>query len=319
MATTTTITTNYQGEFAGRYIGAGLLEAESLKNGIFTVRPNIKYKSTTKTVSIGDDFVTDATCDFDESSSVTLNERILEPKELQVNLTQCKKDFRQDWDALSMGIGAFDQLPKKYSDFIIARFIAKAAAKTEVDLYSGDSSNNGEFDGIEKLIAADANLPSGQEVAGTNVTASNVITELGKIVDAAPARLRIRPDVYIAVAPNIYYAYVRALGGFAANGVGANGVDNKGTTWFSNAMNLNFDGVPVLRANGMSTDTAILTYQENIEFGTGLLNDHNEVKLLDMSDIDGSQNVRFVMRYTAGTQYGFAEDIVTYGITNSAN
>jgi len=38
-----------------------------------------------------------------------------------------------------------------------------------------------------------------------------------------------------------------------------------------------------------------------------------------MADIDGSQNVRVVMRFTAGVQYANVEDIVTYGITNAAN
>jgi hypothetical protein len=38
-----------------------------------------------------------------------------------------------------------------------------------------------------------------------------------------------------------------------------------------------------------------------------------------MSDLDGSENVRVIMRFTADAKYGFAEDIVTYGITNSAN
>jgi len=37
-----------------------------------------------------------------------------------------------------------------------------------------------------------------------------------------------------------------------------------------------------------------------------------EVKVLDMQDIDGSQNVRFVMRFTAGVQYGISEDLVYY-------
>jgi hypothetical protein len=44
-----------------------------------------------------------------------------------------------------------------------------------------------------------------------------------------------------------------------------------------------------------------------------------EVKVIDLADIDGSQNVRVVMRMSAGVQYGIVEDIVTYGITNSAN
>jgi hypothetical protein len=49
-------------------------------------------------------------------------------------------------------------------------------------------------------------------------------------------------------------------------------------------------------------------------FGTGLLSDHNQVKVIDMADIDGSQNVRIVMRYTAGIQHGIGGDIVLYSI-----
>jgi hypothetical protein len=63
----------------------------------------------------------------------------------------------------------------------------------------------------------------------------------------------------------------------------------------------------------------IATTKENLVFGTGLMNDAQEVKLLDMADVDGSQNVRIVMRMTAGVQYGVVEDIVTYNVTNSVN
>jgi hypothetical protein len=48
-------------------------------------------------------------------------------------------------------------------------------------------------------------------------------------------------------------------------------------------------------------------------FGTGLLSDYNEVKVLDMSNIDGSQNYRVIMRFTSGVQFGIAQDIVYYG------
>jgi hypothetical protein len=36
----------------------------------------------------------------------------------------------------------------------------------------------------------------------------------------------------------------------------------------------------------------------------------NELKLLDMGDLDGSQNVRVIMRYTANVQYGIGSDLV---------
>jgi hypothetical protein len=44
------------------------------------------------------------------------------------------------------------------------------------------------------------------------------------------------------------------------------------------------------------------------------MNDQNEVRVLDMADTDGSQNVRVIMRFTADAKYGFAQDVVTYGI-----
>ena len=62
----------------------------------------------------------------------------------------------------------------------------------------------------------------------------------------------------------------------------------------------------------MDDDTAMAAQKSNLYFGTGLLSDHNEVKLIDMSDLDGSQNVRVVMRYTSGVQYGIGSDIVLY-------
>jgi len=43
-----------------------------------------------------------------------------------------------------------------------------------------------------------------------------------------------------------------------------------------------------------------------------LLSDSQEVKLLDMADLDGSQNVRVIMRFTAGIQYGIGSEIVLY-------
>ena len=52
--------------------------------------------------------------------------------------------------------------------------------------------------------------------------------------------------------------------------------------------------------------------KSNMFFGTGLLSDSNEVKLLDMANLDGSQNVRLVMRFTAGVQMGITSDVVIY-------
>lgn len=317
MATTTSITTTYAGEFAGKYISAALLSASTIENGGIEVKPNVKYKEVIKKLAT-DAIVKDATCDFDATSTVTLTERILQPEEFQVNLQLCKKDFKSDWEAVQMGYSAFDSMPPSFADYILSHVAAKVAEKTEQNIWRGVNANAGEFAGFATLLAADAALPTAQEVAGTTVTAANVITELGKIVDALPAALYGKEDLHIYVSQNIAKAYVRALGGFAASGLGANGTNSMGTQWWNNG-SLSFDGVKIFVCNGMAANTAIATLKSNLYFGTGLLNDLNTVKLIDMADLDGSENVRVVARFTAGVQYGNVQDIVTYGITNSAN
>ena len=317
MATTTSITTTYAGEFASKYISAALLSASTIENGGIEVMPNVKYKSVIQKIAT-DGIVKDATCDFSATSTVTLSERIITPEEFQVNLQLCKKDFHSTWEAVSMGYSSFDSLPPSFADFLIGHVAAKVAEKTEQNIWSGATANAGEFNGFAALLAADAALPAAQEVAGTTVTASNVIAELGKVVDAIPAKLYGKEDLYIYVSQNIARAYVRALGGFAASGLGANGTNAMGTQWFNNG-SLSFDGIKIFVANGLAANTAIAAEKSNLFFGTGLLSDQNEVKVIDMADVDGSQNVRVVMRFTAAVQYGIVEDIVTYGITNSAN
>ena len=317
MATTTSITTTYAGEFAGKYISAALLSASTIENGGIEVKPNVKYKEVIKKLAT-DAIVKNATCDFDATSTVTLTERILQPEEFQVNLQLCKSDFKSDFEAISMGYSAFDSLPPSFADYILSHVAAKVAEKTEQNIWRGVTANAGEFNGFATLLAADAALPAAQEIAGTTVDAGDVIAELGKIVDAIPAALYGKEDLHIYVSQNIAKAYVRALGGFGASGLGANGTNAMGTQWWNNG-SLTFDGIKIFVANGLAANTAIAAEKSNLYFGTGLLNDLNTVKLIDMADLDGSENVRVVARFTAGVQYGNVQDIVTYGITNSAN
>ena len=303
----TSITTTYAGEFAGKYISAALLSADTIEGGGITVKPNVKYKEVMKTLSTNA-LVKDAACDFADQSTVTLAEKVLTPEEFQVNLELCKKDFHSDWEAVQMGYSAYDSLPPSFADFLIGHIAAKVAQKTEENIWQGATATAGEFDGFTALLAADGDVI---DVTGTTVTADNVIDELGKVVDAIPTSVYGKEDLYIYVSQSIARAYVRALGGFGASGLGANGVNNAGTTWY-NGGDLAFDGVKLFVCSGMPDNDMVAAQKSNLFFGTGLLSDHNEVKLIDMADLDGSQNVRVVMRFTAGVQIGIGADIVYY-------
>jgi len=306
MATTTNITTTYAGEKAQGYIAAALLSGNTIENGGITVKPNVKKSEVLKKIATGD-LVADGSCDFTATSSVTLTERVITPKEFQVNLELCKTPFRADWDAISMGYSAFDTLPPDFQSFLVAHVAEKVATKIENNIWQGADGTEGEFDGLVALATADATVV---DVVGTTVTAANVIDELGKVVDAIPAALYGSADLKIYVAQNVYRAYVRALGGFASSGQGANGVGGNGTN--QSLGDVMFDGVPVFVANGLASNYIVAAESSNLFFGTGLLNDSNEVKVLDMADLDGSQNVRVIMRFTATVQYAYGSEIVLY-------
>ena len=310
MATTTSITTTYAGEFAGKYVSAMLLSGNTIANGLIEVKPNIKFKEVLKRLEI-DSIVANASCDFTDTSTVTLTERIIEPKSLQVNLELCKTPFRSDWEAASMGFSAHDNLPKTFSDYFIGQLSAKIAAKTELDIWGG-TAGAGSFDGYQTLLLADAGHTGAKKIVGAAVTAANVIDALGDVIDEIPEQLLQDEGLYVYVANNVFRAYKRALGGFGTSGLGANGVNGQGNNQDINVTL--FDGIKVVAVNGLPSNRMIATVKSNLFFGTGLLADHNEIKVLDMADIDGSQNVRFIARYTAAVQYAVVEDIVSYGL-----
>ena len=309
MATTTSITTTYAGEFAGKYISAALLSGKTLAEGAITVKPNVKFKEVVKKLS-SDAIVKDATCDFDPTSTLTLTERILQPEEFQVNLELCKKDFRSDWEAVQMGYSAFDNLPPSFADFLLGHVAAKVAEKTEQNIWGGVNATAGEFDGLTVLMAADADVNDAANDAETAYSSSNIVSLLGNVVDSIPSAVYGKEDLTIYVPTVALQAYVRALGGFGASGLGAAGTNAQGSQWYNQGNALSFEGIKIQHAPGMPADHIVAGEASNLYFGTGLLADHNEVKVIDMADLDGSQNVRVIMRYTAGVQYGIGGDLV---------
>lgn len=315
LATTTNITTTYAGQFAGEYIAAALLSASTIDDGGITVKSNIAFKEVIKKLST-DAIVTAAGCDFNPTSTITLTERILQPKELQVNLQLCKYDFVNDWESEQMGYGLGQSLPPKFSDFLIAHVASKVAQNTEFNIWQGDTAaaSKNSFDGFQKLIAAAVtagDIPAGQALTSVALTAANIVEKMSDVVKAIPAALYGKEDLFVYVSSKAAKLYVQALGGFGANGLGANGVNGLGTQWWNNG-SLSINGVKIFVCPGMSDDKMYAAQKSNLYFGTGLLNSTQEVKVLDMADLDASNNVRMVMRFTSGVQFGIASDIVSY-------
>jgi hypothetical protein len=303
------VTTTYAGEFAGKYIASALLSAQTLDNKYITIMPNVKFKSVIQKIAV-DSIVNDASCDFTTSGTVALTERILEPKELQVNLSLCKQEFVDSWQALQLGYSAFDTIPATFTDFLVSYVGGKVAEATEESIWRGTTATNGQFGGIynalsSSVVAGGTNAPITASLSGS-IDSTNVLARLNNLVDAIPQTIYGKEDVLIYIPTNVAKAYQQALAGGAQ---GANGYNNMMNV---DSKPMNFNGVALAWCPGLASSAMVAAQKSNLFFGTGLLSDYNEVKVLDMADLDGSQNFRIIMRYTAGTQYGIGTDIAIY-------
>ena len=324
-----TVTTTYAGEAASGYIAAALLSANTLDKKYVTIMPNVKYKSVIQKLDVSG-IVQDASCDFVTSGSVAISEQVLTPKELQVNLQLCKQEFVDSWEALQLGYSAFDTIPANFNDYLISYVGGFVAQSTETSIWQGVAATNGQFGGFQNAlsssIAAGTTLVSGAITVSTGVipafsgsalvggqpisgsiTSANVLAKMNDIVNSIPDTVYGKEDLLLYVGTGVAKAYQQALAGGA---VGANGWNNQLNV---GEKPFNFNGIEIVLCPGLGASKVVAAQKSNLFFGTGLLSDYNEVRVLDMANIDGSQNYRIIMRYTAGTQFGIAQDIVYYG------
>jgi len=302
MATTTSLTTTYSGKVAGGYIRAAFMSNETLAG--ITVKENVDFKQVVRRL-VDDITFAEGTCDFTPTGEITLDERILEIKKLQIQRQICKGDLGaengnllHDWDAAEVQNG---QLPTSLTDALIATILGGAAANNETLIWNGDATNAGEYDGFVTLIAAAGVSPS----AGSgSLSSSNIIANLGLLVAACPMGVKTsqeKPIIYLS--QNAWEAYMIANAG-AGNGWYTYGGPEMPKQYLGYQMHV----CPGLPANHM-----LIAQKSNLWFGTNVLSDWNEVKVLDMTDLDASDNVRFRARFFAGAQIGFPAEIATWG------
>lgn len=298
------VTSNFAGKAAGFYISAALKQATSLD--YLTTMENVKYKSNIQRMA-GSTVVRDATCDFTDHGTLAMTEKVLEPKNLQINIDLCKKTLLTSWEALEMRAGAGAMPPVSFEDYVISYMGEIIAQATENSIWSGVAATNGEFAGF--LGTATGYLLPGvdatviQSSASGAYTAANIIANLQTLTADMAANVSPilrKEDLHIYMNPKTYAFYVSAVS----------------TLGYVNAYNMNgdyepvFEGYKIAVCPGMADDQVVAAEKSNLFFGTDLLSDATRIQLMDMSLLDGSDNVRVVARYSGGVQTGVGADIV---------
>jgi hypothetical protein len=293
---------NFNGRAAGFYISAALKASNSLD--YLTTLENIKYKMNVQALNQTVDSVVDATCDFSSVGTLALTEKVLEPKNLQVNIDLCKETILSSWESLQMKAGAGGNPSATFEDYVISYMGNIIAEATENSIWSG-TNVAGQFNGFLGLVTG-LLLPGPDPTvvqdaaAAAPYTAGNIISNLQSAVAAIPTQTLGKEDLHIYLSQRSYQYYIGAVS----------------TLGYVNAYNMNGDYVPMFEGyklavcNGMEENQMVVAQKSNLFFGTDLLSDSTRISLMDMSALDGSNNLRMVCRYSAGVQTGTGADIV---------
>jgi len=292
------IAANYAGDEAAGFISASLLSGDTLGKGAITVLPNVAYKVDLKKFDLSTSCVKDATCDFTDAGDVTYAEKTLTPEGFAVNKQLCKKDWLSTYAGASMNVGVNATLPANFEEYIISNIGAVVGQQVEKSIWQGATSTNGEFNGFATLCAADSDVV---DVVGTTLTAGNIIAELGKVRDVIPAAVYGKEDLAIYIGSNAMKFYISAQAE-----LGYLDQFHAGTT------EANFEGIKLVVCSGIADNEMFAARKSNLFFATDLAGDLAEVKMLDMADKDGSDNVRVVMKWNAGVGFANGTEIVYY-------
>ena len=296
-----TVTSNYAGEAAAGYISAALLSGTTLAENNITFLNNVKYKANLRKITIAGtagNLMANATCDFDDSGTLTYAERVLEPVDFDVNMQLCKEDYLSSWEGANMTAGLNGTLPTDFGNYIIAQTSARVSQEIEKSIWDGTTDENGQFDGFRKLLLADGDV---NDVAGAAaLTAGNVVEKIGDVVSTIPTAVYGKEDLRIYIPTSAWRLYIQAQAA-----LGYFNEYNMREGW-----NLSYNGVRLAHAPGLADNTMVAGRVSNMFFGSDGSN--SEVKLLDMADKDGSDNIRVVMRFTAGVNYAFGSDMCLY-------
>lgn len=305
MPTSVTSTSNYAGKAAGNIIGAAFKEMDTIQKNAVTVLQNVNNSVHLRKISYTNGKQA-YSCGFTPAGAYVLSERTLTPVKVKIDTQVCKEDFRNQWSQETMGASASNpNLPGDVRAAMIAEMLGDVAEDTDSVLWTGDSSNAGEWDGLITLFEADGSIikdGNGITAPGTaTVSKSTVLAGFELVTTAAPSAVRNKSDFILAASSDVVLSlYQLLISNATANGLG-----------LTPSGGLQYGKWPIIELGGLP-DGVLLGYRRsNLVFGTGLVGDHNNVAISDEDNIGlFTGQMRMKMVYNGGCNYYNPNEIV---------
>ena len=309
----------YAGKLALPYVTAAVKSPDTIAKGYVRQIDGLNSKAVISNLGFNAGGVVVAggtgNCGFSSSNDTSLTEQVLTLTDLKVNEEVCRGTLFPTWIGENMDRNG--NLPGTFSDFLLSSVAAQAGQQIENGLWVADASgifgtgflsNDGVFDQAGLDASALKDFTQATIAGGAGVSATNAIAAFGKVYDSAVANVSgilSKPGVGFYCNHKTYGFYIQQLAGMGAF-TSHQGINNLGPDQaFESATYL---GYPIYVCPGMPDDAIVMTYRDNLVFGTNLATDWTEARLIPTYEYDGSDNVRVVMNFAIGVQCSVPAD-----------
>lgn len=290
--------TTYSGKDTDGFFSVALLTGDT-KSRIRLV-PNAKSTTKMGSLDLGD-ILTDDSCSITALGNYTLAQKDLDVCNLAVKVPICVSDYESNYlsETMKPGSNTEENFPNGFIDYLFNLVAEKISEQTEELLWQGDVSGSPatKCDGLIVKMLADATVV---DVAGTTLTASNIIAELTKVYNAVPETISESGKVVIFISRKAAKLYRQAL--VAANPalIAYNNGD----------FTLRYIDIELVVAPGMPANRMVAADPMNLWYGTDLVSDEKELTIV--KDPLNPKQHYIMTAFKWGVNYGVGAEVVLY-------
>jgi hypothetical protein len=266
--------------------------------------PNVKSKIKLAFSDLGN-ILQDEDCAFTPGGEGSLNQKTMEVCPLKVNLEYCVTTFEANYLSMQLRAGSNNEevVPASYAEFVVDYVAEKVAADLELTMFQGDTATASYplslCDGLIVKLLDDADVIDVSATASA-ISATNVIGELNRVLEAVPAEVRAQSNFKIFVSQQIAFAYKQAQ---AATTGGLFMVGDK---------ELNYLGFRLIPTSGLLAKQMIAFNSDKVFFLTDLVSDWDDIIIIPQRNISGARTERFATSLKFGVDYLYGNEIVLY-------
>jgi hypothetical protein len=291
--------TTFEGKSAFDFYAA-LLDSEFSSRSDWKNLSSVKNSVLVPQISLAGITKNGEFCDFSATGSVTLSRKEVEVCPTYVNLEICKKDIEATFLSEKMNAGQLngEWAPSEMTDFLIGYVKEQVLLDIEVQTWNGTTGS--ECSGLVGQALTDSTVID-VTAATVSITSSTVLTELDKVLAAAPATVREKDDFVVYVSRQIEFAFRQAIGALTIPYFKA-----------GEKPELAYNGYKLKATPGLSGNKMFATNLSNLWNVNDLGSDEQRLLVVDMTNTTAEAKARLAMQFKYSPAYGIGAEVVLY-------